>query len=94
MNARDEHVVEHPSWWYDEDDCEDDYEYSLNEYYGGMLKFISRKINTCDVIRLCDEVEEIILNNLDSDEASHTYDVLMDNVMYFVLTHENVKRAV
>ena len=79
--------------YYDWDEDEEDAEYTFNEYYKKMLDFIREHVS--EASDLCDKVEQIILDShfSDSDEDMHTYDLFCDAVMYYVLTHDNKKRA-
>jgi len=85
MNAQDRE-------YYDEDD-EDAYETRVSEYYQQCLNFLR---NTCkqdyELQGLLQRVEEIILEccggKNDADDE-HTYDLMVDHVIYWVLTHDD-----
>ena len=77
------------SW--DEEDGEE--ERCISEYYQGCLNFIR---NTCkqdhELQGLLDNIEEIILTSdgrHNTDDDDHTYNLMVDHVIYWALTHED-----
>ena len=78
----------HSSW-----DDEDEEERSISEYYHGCINFIR---NTCkqdhELQGLLNRIEEIILESYggaNDPDDEHTYDLMVDHVIFWVLTHED-----
>lgn len=78
------------SSWDDEDGEE---ERCISEYYQACLNYLR---NTCrddhELQGLLDRVEEIILTSDGrhySDSDDHTYNLMVDHVIYWTLTHED-----
>ena len=81
--------------YYDWDEDEEDAEYTFNEYYKGLLDFIRNTIKTSEASELCDSIESIIVDKhgFETEDDEHTYDLLADCVIYYVLTHDNKNRS-
>lgn len=100
-NACEAHEIQNDGWYGGDEDEEweeeTEYDYSLSDYYGKFLQIIEETIKTDEVAKLVASVEEIILNSrqdwfkkqMFSDENCLTYDRLVDEVVYYVLTNED-----
>lgn len=88
MNACD---VKYSDW----DEDEEDGEYTIEAYYKNMLDFIRDTIKTSEASELCDSIESIIVDKhgFETEDDEHTYDLLADCVIYYVLTHDNKNRS-
>lgn len=80
-----------------EDVDEDDLEYRVDKYYQECIDFIR---DTCkqdyELAGLLSRIEDIILEGeygCNDKDNEHTYDLMVDHVMHYVLTHEDKPAA-
>lgn len=90
-NARWETLVNDYSWR-DEDE-EDEYSYSVDEYWQKMIDYVRYTCHDHELNGLLTRIEQIIVEAEDfSTDNEHTYDLMMDHIVYYVLTHEDKAR--
>lgn len=91
MNACEQVMV--PNYGDQDEDYEDEYETRVSDYYQGCIDYLKR---TCkqdyELHGLLQRIESIILEGEDGcndADNEHTYDLMVDHVLYWVLTHED-----
>lgn len=73
----------------EEDECCN----SVDEYWQEMIEYVRNTCKDYELNGLLTRIEQIILENESfSTDNEHIYDLMMDHIVYYVLTHEDRTR--